>query len=193
MVRRMALSLVLISLFSFTAQAGDKQKQTKSFPAGKIRTVTILCPGKCTLNNYSSGTINLDGIMTSSGTVYGFKHISATPFDIITQQFNDSLVISTTPFSRVVTFGFSTYEETLELNISLPLSVKVVYVNCEKELDAEITKQNIASIYCNARKGAVIEGSSQQNIKGEKREAEFFGSGSQYYSLIANNIKMALK
>ena len=131
--------------------------------------------------------------MTSTGTIYGYKSVSSTPLDIITELHNDSLVISTTPFSSVFTIGFSTYEETQELNVSLPATVKVVYVDCKQELSAEIAKQNIATVYSKAKRGIVVEGSSKQNIQGEKYETEIFGAGSQYFSLLANKVKLTFK
>ena len=193
MIKTMALIIAVSEMLSLSVPSGETQKQSKTLPAGNIRTVTINCPGKCVLNNTSQNGMVLNATMSSTGSIYGIKSISSTPLDIITNQYNDSLVISTTPLSTVFTFGISTYRETQELNVSLPASVTVVYANCEKELTAELSKQNIADVYCNAKKSVIVEGGAQRNNQDEKHEVELFGAGKQYYSLLAENIRLKLK
>jgi len=187
MIKRKMLVFVLLSLLSSNLLLGQTQKQTKSMLPGSTKVVVINCSGDCKLNTSLSNEIALDAVLTAHGTVYGWKKISTPPLEILTEQHNDTLFISSTPVNLVSTIGISTYYETLEMHITLPSSINEVRVTCEKTLHAAVMKQNIASIYCTASDELWFNGIEK------KKEYEFGGVGTQKFVFKGENIRATMK
>lgn len=173
--------------------AGDTQQQVKSIPQGNTGVVIIKCKGDCKINNFASGELEISATLTSSGSIWGWKSINTPPLQIITEKHGDTLYITTTPFNLVYTFGISTYNESMLLDISLPATVKMVLVDCKKKLSLAVNKTAIASMSFKAHDEFKLEGSIKKYSDSKDFEFEFAGTGSQNFILQAAKIHAKLQ
>lgn len=186
-----AVSFFLLSVVN-TGGAADTQKQNKTIPSAGIRVISVQAVAGVEVNNNAQdGVISLDARLEKSGSVYGIHSTTSYPLEIITKKYGDSLVITTSPLSDMILFGISTLKETLDLKVSVPGDVKVVYVTGDKELKAEISKKTIAAVYCEGKRELEISGDTRMKVK--TKEFEFYGAGTQYISLIAKEVAVTIK
>ncbi|MBI2419077.1 MAG: hypothetical protein HYV28_14490 [Ignavibacteriales bacterium] len=168
--------------------AGDIQQQGKVIPQGNIQVVIIKTNGNCKINNYASGDIDISATLTSSGSVWGWKTNNTPPLRIIAEKHGDTLYVSTTPFNLVYTFGISTYVETMQMDISLPATVKTVLIHCKNELVLDLRKTAIAGISFKAHEELKIEGAINKYSDSKNFEFEYAGTGLQNFVLQAGKI-----
>lgn len=187
MVHLIKSTFVILSLLTATFLFAQAQKQTKLIPSKGIRVAIIKSNGNSAIKSITTGDIYIDAQISATGSVYGWKKNSTPPLDIITERHNDTLIITTTPVNQVWTVGYSTYHETLELNICLPSSVTVIAADCEDDLYIDLAKQNINSFVCNANDELIVNGEKKEN------QFEFGSIGAQNVKLKAKNIHTFLR
>lgn len=175
--------IFLLSVIIF----GQTEKQNKTIPSRNIHVIIIKSSGNCTVRTNSQNDINLDADLTKTGTVIGYKNITTPPLNIMTEGHNDTIIVTTTPINKVVAIGYSTYTENLELNITLPLTINKIKVECKNILRADLTQQNVGSILFDARSEIFFNGV-------EKNQGfEFGGTGPQNFNLKADKINVIVK
>jgi hypothetical protein len=180
-------SFAFTALFITTAAYGQIQKQFKTICAHDTRVAIIQSEGNCSIVTSPSDTINIAATLTASGTVYGLSKNNTPPFELVTLQEGDTIIISTTPINRMVSIGISTYKEDLDMQIAIPSSIVHLLVDSKYSITAKLVQQHIASLKCSAAHKLLVN-----NIE-KAGEYEYGGTGAESIYLKGEHIELSLE
>lgn len=166
------------------------QKRSNIIPAAGIHTIVIECEGNCTIVTARASAISAEAQLTTSGKVYGIVIGRSPAFKLTTRQNGDTLHISTTPINQGGTIGISTYVETLDMVVSIPVSVTHVETEAGGNLVAELSREGIGSVVCEAQSELFVNG-NEKNSDG--RGYVLDGKGAQIMHLKGNCVHVVSK
>lgn len=199
------LRAVLALNIGFLTYYGNAQSGQASFSAdlSKIKVIVLRTEGDTWITNASADTLRSFTELKTSGKVIGVKVPGERkPLEYKYFTGGDTLYLKTPPYANYTMIGFSTYNEVLQHNITLPASKTLIIEKSEdldikglfSFLDVQKTEHlrmefypsvNYRTLVCQASEKLVIDDKRQKN------QMVYHGQGNGIYQLAGEKITVA--